>query len=109
MRHLLTTACTITHVTGWTTDADGESTPTTATEATTCHMQPVRAQPGEQVVGELEAVGRWTCWLPDGVTVAAADTLTVDGDRFRVVGSPRRWCNPSRSVAFMAVDLEMAA
>lgn len=109
MRHLLTTTCTVTSVTGWSTDAEGESTPTTSTVTTTCHLQPVRAGGGrdaETVAGDLDVRPRWQAWLPDGTTITAQDTITVSGTRYRVHGPPRRWVNPSRSISYLAVDLE---
>lgn len=109
MRHLLTTTCTVGHITGWTTDAEGESTPTVTTTTTTCHLQPESAsasRDAEAVAGDLDTRPRWQCWLPDGVTIAAQDTVTVNGTRYRVHGEPRRWVNPSRSISYIAARLE---
>lgn len=105
MKHLLTTRCTIVHVTGWATDADGESSPTTSSTATACHMQPERTD-DEAVRGDLDVRPRWRCWLPDGVTVTSEDTITVAGTRYRVLGAPRRWANPSQSINYLACTVE---
>lgn len=111
---LLTTPCTVHHVTDPAGDVDDEGrvTATTTDIPAVCHIQPYRlaATLREEVRGELVTVGRWRCWLPAGTTVGAADTVTAQGSTRQVFGEPEQWSTPDgSSVRFVYVELRAVA
>jgi hypothetical protein len=90
---LLNRACTITHrSTGATVDAYGSEIPATAATATVCELQQQQRTESNERGTVAEDV--WLLVLPAGTTIAADDTVTVDGDVFQVHGDPWPVRNP---------------
>lgn len=93
---LLTTPCTIHNVTGNTTDAEGNTTPTYSDHPTRCHRQPVRhgVGEGEDVSGATVGERRWRIWLPADVPITVDSIVTVAGVACAVWGDPETRTSP---------------
>lgn len=85
-----TTTMVIATPTGATTrDAEGQPIVTMTPVTTAGHVQPVAES--ERVSGQTEADARRTIWLPVGTTITHKSTVTYGGNRYEVIGDPRRW------------------
>jgi hypothetical protein len=95
---LLTRPCTLHRTTsGETVDEYGNAVEIVEDVAVLCELQPrSRKEPDAQ--GELSQTD-WLLILPAGTEVSTADTVTVDGETFEMVGDSGPWRNPRTGVA----------
>lgn len=96
--NLLTRPATLHRTTGGeTVDEYGDQVQTVENVAVLCELQPrSRKEPDAQ--GELSQTD-WLLILPAGIEVSTADTVTVDGETYEMVGDPGPWRNPRTGIA----------
>lgn len=73
-----------------TTDEDGVPVVAMSTVATTCHLQPYRAE-DEDIMGRAEAQRARRAWFSAGTLIEFSSTVEVDGEPFTVWGDPETW------------------
>jgi hypothetical protein len=99
LAQLINRPCTIVHrLPGEDRDEYGNRIPKENSVDTVCELQ---QQPGASFRSESEdqvSDTRWVLFLPAGTDVAAADTVTIDGDGYELLGDPWPVRNPRTGV-----------
>ena len=95
---LLTLDCTITSRAGsGTVDDYGDETTDETTVTIVCELQ--QQQRNETTDPGTIADSTWLLILPAGITLGAADTVTIGGDAYEVIGEPWQARNPRTQAA----------
>ena len=90
---LLNRACTITSRTfDGSVDDYGDETATETSVSTVCELQQQRRD--ETGDPATRAASTWALFLPAGTTIGPADTVTIDGDDYELVGEAWPARNP---------------